>query len=110
MNNDGVREAGEAGVSGITITLTGFDLNGNAVTRTAVTLDDGSYSFTQVAAGTYQLTEDLPPFLQPGTNAVGTVNGTADGSLVGTSAIGSINLNANDNGFEYDFAVLPPQS
>jgi hypothetical protein len=109
-NHDGVRQAGEVGESGITITLTGFDLNGNAVTMSTTTADDGSYTFTGLAAGTYQLTEDLPPFIPHGTNAVGTVNGTADGTLVGDSAIGSIILMSGDVGSEYDFAVLPPPS
>jgi SdrD B-like domain len=109
-NRNGVRDSGESPLSGITITLTGFDAIGNPVSVATVTLDDGSYTFTGLAAGTYQLTEDLPPFIPHGTNAVGTVNGTADGSLVGNSAIGSITLLSGDVGSEYDFAALPPGS
>jgi hypothetical protein len=109
-NNNGVRNSGESPLAGITITLTGFDANGKPVSVSTVTLQDGSYKFTGLAAGTYTLTEELPPAYVHGMNAVGTVGGTADGSLVGTSAIGSITLHSGDVGTEYDFAVLPPQS
>jgi SdrD B-like domain len=105
-NRDGVRQSAEPGLSGITITLTGFDANGKPVTQTTVTLGDGSYAFKNLAAGTYQISVDLPPFIPHGMNSVGTVNGQADGTLVGNSAIGSITLTAGDLGTEYDFAVL----
>jgi hypothetical protein len=107
-NKSATRDSGESGISGITITLTGFDTNGNAVNLTAVSGSDGSYSFTNLAAGTYQLTEQLPSLYYKGTNAVGSVNGSADGTLVGTDAIGSITLNSNNSGVEYDFAAIPP--
>jgi hypothetical protein len=109
-NYSGSRDSGEQGIGGITVTLTGFDSNNNPVSMSTVTLADGSYSFTGLAAGTYTLTEQLPAFYLQGTNSVGTVNGAPDGALSGASAIGSITLAANDGGVEYDFAVLPPPS
>ncbi len=36
-NNDGVRNGGEAGIAGVTVTLTGTDASGAAVSRTATT-------------------------------------------------------------------------
>jgi SdrD B-like domain len=107
-NFDGIREPGEAGISDVTIVLTGVDAQGNAVSLTTVTNSDGSYTFTNLAAGTYQLTEQLPSYYFNGTNAVGKVNGTTDGALVGSNAIGSIVLTAGNVGVEYDFAVVPP--
>jgi hypothetical protein len=107
-NFSGTRDPGEGGISGITITLTWLDAQGNAVSLSTVTGSDGSYTFTNLAAGTYTLTEQLPSFYFNGTNSVGTVNGSADGALVGNNAIGSIVLNAGNAGVEYDFAVVPP--
>ncbi|WP_426954437.1 SdrD B-like domain-containing protein [Muricoccus radiodurans] len=49
---DGIREASEPGIAGATVRL--LDVNGNLV-ATATTASNGSYSFTGVAPGTYQL-------------------------------------------------------
>ena len=52
-NNDGVRRSGEQGISGITITLTGFDIHGNAVSVSTVTLDEaGAIPYTVVVVAT----------------------------------------------------------
>ena len=108
QNQDGTRETGESGLQGIIITLTGTDANGNAVSASVTTALDGSYSFTGLMAGTYELTVTMPPSFFQGPNAVGSVNGSPDGALVGTSSIGSISLPAGAAGTEYDFAVWPP--
>ena len=50
-NGDGIREAGEDGLQGVTVTLTGTDNQGHAVTATAVTDGNGDYTFTGVAPG-----------------------------------------------------------
>ena len=107
-NYSHVRDSGESGESGVTITLSGVDAQGHSVTLTTVTGSDGSYSFTGLAAGTYQLIEQPDPIYLLGTNAVGSVNGAADGTLVGSDTIGNIVLAAKDVGTEYDFAILPP--
>ena len=56
-DGDGVRDPGEPGLSGWTVYL---DLDANGLLGTAetrvVTGSDGSYSFPQLAAGTYQVT------------------------------------------------------
>jgi hypothetical protein len=106
-NFSGTRDAGENGVSGITVVLSGTDSSGHTVSLTTTTGDDGSYTFTGLAAGTYQVTEQLPPFDPAGTNSVGTVNGHTDGTLVGGDTIGSVVLAAGNAGVEYDFAVVP---
>ena len=48
-NNDGIRDTSEQPVAGVTITLTGTDYTGAAVSRQATTGNDGAYSFTQLA-------------------------------------------------------------
>jgi hypothetical protein len=107
-NQDGLREIGESGLEGIVINLTGIDANGNAVNASVATATDGSYSFAGLMAGTYELTVTMPSDFFQGPNAVGSVNGSPDGTLVGTSSIGSITLPAGAAGTEYDFAIWPP--
>jgi hypothetical protein len=49
INGNGIFDAGEAGIGGVQITLTGDG------TQTATTAGDGSYSFTELGAGTYDV-------------------------------------------------------
>ena len=75
-DNDGARDGGEIGVPGVQITLTGADNANNSITRTAITLSDGSYLLEGLPAGTYQLTEQQPAALVDGfdsTSAPGAV-------------------------------------
>ena len=63
VNNNGVRDGGEPGIAGVIITLTGKDRANNAVTRTATSLSDGTYSFLDLLASDavgYTLTESQP--------------------------------------------------
>jgi choice-of-anchor A domain-containing protein len=108
MDFSGTRDAGDVGVSDVTVTLTGKDAQGNTVNLTTETASDGSYSFANLAPGTYQVTETPPSGYSIASNTVGTVNGAADGSLVGTNAIGSIVLAGGNAGVEFDFGVEPP--
>ena len=69
-NNDGIFDRGEAGLSGVTVTLTGTDDLGNAVDFATTSALDGSYSFNYCfcpsdAAG-YTLTEVQPANLLDG--------------------------------------------
>ena len=56
-NANGVQDAGETGVSGVTINL--LDGQGNAVT-TQTTAADGTFEFDGIAPGSYSLSETLP--------------------------------------------------
>ena len=86
-NNDGIRDASEQPVAGVTITLTGTDYTGAAVSRQATTGSDGAYSFTQLAPGSYKLVETQP---------TGNVNGVP--IMDGKDTIGSQGgqVSAND--------------
>jgi hypothetical protein len=109
-----INENTKLGFSGVTITLTGTDLNGNAVTLVTSTGADGSYSFTGLAAGTYTLTATIPLGFFDSGDFVGTVNGAPDGMRTMTAQLGFILLNPGDNGINYDFGfssnVTPPPS
>ncbi|MCC6612838.1 MAG: isopeptide-forming domain-containing fimbrial protein [Anaerolineae bacterium] len=63
-DNDGVQDAGEPGIAGLTVTLAGTDSFGNAVTRTTATGVNGAYTFANLppSNGTgYTVTVTTPP-------------------------------------------------
>jgi fimbrial isopeptide formation D2 family protein/uncharacterized repeat protein (TIGR01451 family) len=104
-DNDGVFDAGESGIGGVTITLTGVDANGNAVTRTTLTQADGSYRFENLLTGTYTISETQPPIYSDGSDSVGTIGGTPVGSL-SNDVIDTIALPAGADGINYNFGEL----
>ncbi len=94
VNGNGLRDAGEPGIPGLTIALR--DSSGNTITTTQ-TLANGSYAFNEVTPGMYSLQLTLP-------NGYTTTN---NGS-------GSINVD-NDNDFRNDgttadFTILSGQA
>jgi hypothetical protein len=89
-------------LGGVLLTLTGTTTSGQQVTLTATTNTDGSYSFANLQAGTYTITETLPNGYTWETVNVGTVNGTQNGSAAYTALTG-ITLNPGDNGINYNF-------
>ncbi|MGO9601740.1 MAG: beta strand repeat-containing protein, partial [Isosphaeraceae bacterium] len=76
-NNDGIKQAGESGIAGVTITLTGTDDNNSAVNLTTTTLADGSYGLTNVRPGTYTITETQPAGYLEGKDTIGTPGGSS---------------------------------
>ncbi len=107
-NDDGVKQAGEPGLSGVTITLTGVDDLGHLVDVSTTTAADGSYTFNALrpsSAGGYTLTETPP---------VGYFNGKDDpgalGGTVGTDILSGIVLTSGVSGPNNDFAELGPSS
>ncbi|QFU76769.1 hypothetical protein EY643_14520 [Halioglobus maricola] len=72
-NDDGVFDPGEAGIEGVTITLTG------PVNLVVVTGPDGSYSFEGLPPGEYTVTETHPEDWTDGQDTAGTVDGVSRG-------------------------------
>jgi len=103
-DNDGTGTMGpgNSGVPGITMTLTGTDVNGNQITLTTQTDANGFYSFTGLAVGSYSISAGHSQF-NYGPSDVGTVNGNSDGTA-GYGCITGITLGAGDQGINYDFA------
>ncbi|MCA9175273.1 MAG: DUF11 domain-containing protein [Planctomycetales bacterium] len=60
VNENGIQDAGENGISGVTIYLTGEDLDGTSISRTEVTDALGCYEFVGLPPGTYQVAEEQP--------------------------------------------------
>ncbi|KAI9001784.1 hypothetical protein DFJ74DRAFT_697207 [Hyaloraphidium curvatum] len=64
---------GRPGVVGVAIKLTGTAADGTAVILATSTSADGSYSFADLPAGTYTLTESVPAGYSPSPNFPNTV-------------------------------------
>src|SRR5439155_915967 len=75
-DNDGVKDGGEAGIPGVTVTLTGTDDLGNPVNTSTMTGADGSYSFTDLRPGTYTYTATQRYGFLDGKDTIGTPGGT----------------------------------
>jgi protocatechuate 3,4-dioxygenase beta subunit len=103
-NNNGLLEAGEAGISGTTITLTGTNDLGSVNLSTS-TAADGSYQFRNLRPGNYTVTETAPAGYLHGKNAVGSLGGT----LVSDHVLGFA-LGTGVAGTNYNFAELTPSS
>ena len=100
-NGDGILQASETGLSGVTVTLTG---PGGPVI--AVTAADGSYSFPNLSPGTYTVTETAPAgYTQTTTNpspvtvgAIDHIAGVNFGVFQSVTLSGIAFNDANDNG------------
>jgi fimbrial isopeptide formation D2 family protein len=83
-NDNGLKDAGEAGLAGVTVTLkdnAGNDIDSDPATNgvqptTAITDATGNYSFDKLPVGTYRVVETQPTGIQDGKDTVGTAGGT----------------------------------
>lgn len=101
-NGNGVRDAGEPAVGGATVTLTGTDDAGD-VDDTFVTAADGTFSFTQLRPGTYQLEQTLPAGYLDGKERAGSAGGTVDNTAPGSRTIADIGLGTGTAATGYQF-------
>ncbi len=110
VNNDGVMDTGDTGIGNVTLTLTGTDDHGNAVSTTATTDTTGAYAFNGLRPGNYTITETPPANYIDATDNAGTVNGTTDGTA-GQDVISAIQLGMGKAGTQYNFGEkLPPDA
>lgn len=73
MDNDGIRDAGEAPIAGVPIRLTGTTLTGQSVVLNTTTDSSGFYFFAGMAPGNYTITQVTQPAgYADGKDAVGT--------------------------------------
>ena len=100
VNQKGTFDTSEATLDNITITLTGTDSSGNAVNQTTQTSASGTYTFSSLVAGTYNLAAAMPTDLMAGTATAGNDGGTATGETVN-----SITLAAGAAGTGYNFGA-----
>jgi hypothetical protein len=101
-NQSGHPVAGDAGVPGATVNLTGTAVTGQAVNLTATTGADGSYSFTGLQPGLYKLSAAPVQGFQAGALNLGSLGGAIAGNqMVVAVAGGSV-------GSCYDFGEIMP--
>ncbi|MEO8523607.1 MAG: SdrD B-like domain-containing protein [Caldimonas sp.] len=115
-NNDGLR-TGDAGIAGMTITLSGADAAGTPVSRTATSDATGAWRFDDVLAagpGGYTVTEQAAQPIVAGTTTLngktsaGSSGGTASAVTTTPSAIATIALAAGADAIENNFAEILP--
>jgi uncharacterized delta-60 repeat protein len=102
FNDDGQVDFGEAGIRGVTITLTGTDDLGSPVSLSQTTDADGAYVFLGLRPGAYRVTETQPAGYLQGTDTVG----TAGGSLAAADQF-LIPLGPGVDGLNYNFGERP---
>jgi len=99
--NDGVRNS-EPAIAGVTITLTGTDDQGQAVSLTTTTNAAGYYEFADLRPGTYQVNETQPAGYVDGKDTAGSTGGT-----VTNDQLANIPLAAGQHSQENNFGELP---
>ena len=93
-DGDGGFGSSEMGLPGVLITLSGTTEAGNAVYRQRLTDDDGHYSFDDLPAGTYSLTESQPEIMTDGEDST-----SVAGAVVGDDVLSGIVV-GDDDSFE----------
>jgi uncharacterized repeat protein (TIGR01451 family) len=102
-DTNGNKNAGDTGITGATVTLTGTDSYGNSVNRTATTDANGFYSFTTLVPGSYTISETQPAGYENATNNVGTRGGQVNGDMFVGILIAS-----GQTGTDYNFGEKNP--
>ena len=100
-NKNGSRDAGEMGVAGVTLRLTGNNDLGQIVSLTTVSGLGGSYSFTPLRSGSYTVTQVTPTGYTASSAKTGNLGG-----MVMSSSMMSVSLASNEQGVQYDFALI----
>ncbi|MGH7177144.1 MAG: SdrD B-like domain-containing protein, partial [Tepidisphaeraceae bacterium] len=103
LNNDGLVDFGEREITGVQITLTGTDVNGNPVNMVTQTEGAGFYMFSGLIEGTYTLTETQPGAYNDGKDTLGTTAGTTGNDVFSNIVL----AHPNCNGTNYNFGERP---
>lgn len=105
-NFNGRRDPTEPPIPGVTVQLQGVDANGLSVSRTIVSAADGSFKFTDLVGGTYQLLETQPAAYQDANESAGTAGGST--MPVPGDTISGIALGAAQDATAYLFGERGP--
>jgi hypothetical protein len=103
FDNSGTANGPDTGIASVTLTLSGGGLTNPLTTTTDA---QGNFSFTNLAAGAYTLTETAPT--TPANQAGKVTAGTAGGTATATSRnVTNIVLGASTTATGYTFAQVP---
>jgi protocatechuate 3,4-dioxygenase beta subunit len=108
QNGNGVKDSGEPGVAGITLTLTGNDARGFSITETTVTAAEGSYLFPVLSPGTYAIAETAPTSYLDGQDTAGSQGATVNYNLLSDISLDT-GINGTGNNFgerQYQVSIL----
>ena len=112
-NNNGLRESGEEGLSGVRVQIIPISTIVPQATLTTTTAaggpnGDGYYEFTNLAPGTYRIVElDQPAGFLDGKDAAGTISGVTVGAAVNPGdEINGILLKSENVGVQYNFGEI----
>ena len=103
LNDNGVIDAGEKPIGGVTVYL--LDSSGSRI-ATTTTAQDGTYCFDQLRPGTYGVEEVQPQAYLDGKDTAGTAGGVTDVN----DHITQIKLVAGTNAEDNNFGEIPPSS
>ncbi len=103
-NDNGVFDADESPQADIAVTLTGTDVNGQQVSRTVFTDRNGVYTFPNLVAGDYLITETQPAGLSDGKSTPGNLDGVA-----GVNTI-RVTIGTGVTATGYLFGDVPPRT
>lgn len=110
-DNDGLREAGEAGIAGVEIQIVSLDTLVGSINQTTRTNSQGFYQFLSLPPGRYRIVETVQPagFLD-GKESPGTVASAPRGRSTVNDEITEIRLDGNESGIEFNFGEIEPAS
>ena len=101
QNNDGVRDAGEPGVAGISVDL--YSVGGNVI-QTTTTDANGNYQFNNLSAGTYSVGAIIPAGYDRGDNSTTNINADNQNDATittgGEARTAQFALNASSNNID----------
>lgn len=105
VTQNGIQDAGEAGMGGITVTL--FEADGTTVIATTTTDASGYYNFSNLTAGSYVVGFTLPSGYKfsPNTGALNDAN-NSDASSTGKTGV--ITLADNEFNLNIDAGIYDP--
>ena len=75
-NGNGVRDPGEPGILGVEIIVTGTTEDGAPISTSVFTDANGNYTFEDLPAGTYTITQVQPTQFLDGPDQLGSLGGT----------------------------------
>ena len=88
-NDDGIKLAGESGIAGVSVTLSGTNDLGTITPITVVTDSNGYYSFQNLRPGTYTIKETQSSAYLDGKESLGSIGGTVGSDQFSNVTIGA---------------------